>query len=80
MHTCCSTLVWFSPVTLSHVNLILRPARRTQKSRGKCLVSNMSVFTLEQADFSEKTAIQILSLDGKDKPIEFAGLEPINAT
>lgn len=40
----------------------------------------MSIFTLKQGDFSEKTAIQILSLDGKDKLIEFAELEPINAT
>lgn len=43
-------------------------------------LSNVSIFTLEQGDFSEKTAIQILSLDGKDKPIEFSGLEPINPT
>lgn len=30
-----SKLMWFPLVNLSHVNLILRPSRRTQKGRGK---------------------------------------------
>lgn len=34
-----SIFIWFSPAHLSHVSLILRPARRTRRGRGKCLPS-----------------------------------------
>ena len=37
MYTHYYTLFHFSPVNLSHVNLILRPVRRTKKGRGKFL-------------------------------------------
>ena len=58
IYTCYQIFVRFSPVNLSYDDLVLEPARRTWKRRGKCFLPDTQFDTLWHIETPMKQSLQ----------------------